>query len=65
MLEKGAERGQNNNKMSAFASISRGGETKKGFCAPSCFPGHILESHGDASLGEVVGCGEVVDTHTW
>ena len=67
VLEKGAEGVQSNNKISvfAFASIGRGGEIENGFCAPSCFPGHILESHGDVSLGEVVGCGEVVDTHTW
>ena len=24
-----------------------GGEIENGFCAPSCFPGHILESHGE------------------
>ena len=56
---------QSNSKISAFASIGCGGETEKDFCALSCFPGHILEFHGDASLGEVVGCGEVVGTHTW
>ena len=56
---------QSNKKISAFASIGRAGETKKGFCASSYFLGHILEFHGDASLGEVVGCGEVVGTHTW
>ena len=57
--------GEKTNKISAFASIGCGGETEKDFCALSCFPGHILEFHGNASLGEVVGCGEVVGTHTW